>query len=223
MGRNRALVTVLLLLSLSIATFANGPERDVSAQHPTRGDTIFEMDMNVSEVSEASFIGEDAGDLTRRISGAGDVNNDGYDDILIGSNMNSGGGSHSGQTYLILGRSGGWTNLCHEPLTKNRDDAIIHLGRPKKEDDHNIQSKNGYNTKIALAGGAMGVAMVPGKGNVTHIVHLDRACVCLEPGNPPGPHAGTLRPGQLSSMAVHDPGLVQKPGTMAQRRGSFWH
>ncbi|UCE37617.1 MAG: FG-GAP repeat protein [Thermoplasmata archaeon] len=68
-------------------------------------------DVNVSN-SDASFYGEDVMDYSGSagsISIAGDVNGDGYDDILIGAVGNDDGGGSSGQTYLILGKASGWT------------------------------------------------------------------------------------------------------------------
>ena len=62
------------------------------------------------ETQDASFIGEDAGDYAGySLAGAGDVNGDGYDDILIGAFYDDDGGSNAGQTYLILGKSTGWS------------------------------------------------------------------------------------------------------------------
>jgi len=66
------------------------------------------IDANLSN-ADASFWGEDADDLSgRSIAGAGDVNGDGYDDILIGAIWDEDGGSQSGQTYLIFGKASGW-------------------------------------------------------------------------------------------------------------------
>ena len=36
------------------------------------------------------------------------MNDDGFDDILIGADNDEEGGSGAGQTYLILGKPGGW-------------------------------------------------------------------------------------------------------------------
>ena len=74
----------------------------------------WEMDTNLS-ASDASFRGENVGDWSGySVAGAGDVNGDGYDDILIGAQCNDAGGDGAGQTYLILGKSSDWamdTNL----------------------------------------------------------------------------------------------------------------
>ncbi|MBW2978331.1 FG-GAP repeat protein [Candidatus Woesearchaeota archaeon] len=53
--------------------------------------------------ADASFIGESDGDSSSESIASGDVNNDGYDDILIGANVNDDGGSDAGKTYLIYG------------------------------------------------------------------------------------------------------------------------
>ncbi len=66
-------------------------------------------DFNMNNLSEANgmvrFIGRNAGDQATFVSNAGDVNNDGYADLLIGGWTADGGGADSGEAYLILGRS----------------------------------------------------------------------------------------------------------------------
>ncbi len=60
--------------------------------------------------ADASFIGEHEWDNAGfSLAGAGDVNGDGYDDILIGAYSNNDGGESAGQVYLILGKPAGWS------------------------------------------------------------------------------------------------------------------
>jgi hypothetical protein len=56
--------------------------------------------------ADASFTGEEKRDQAgRRLSGAGDVNNDGYDDLLVGAPHNERGGPLAGAAYVIYGRA----------------------------------------------------------------------------------------------------------------------
>ena len=58
--------------------------------------------------ADASFIGANAHDGTSIGAYRGDVNNDGYNDILVGSPGNEDGGPYAGKAYLIFGKSSGW-------------------------------------------------------------------------------------------------------------------
>lgn len=62
------------------------------------------LDYPLSE-SDASFLAEEAEDeLGRRVSGAGDVNGDGYSDFLLSASRNDQAGDDAGKVYLLLGR-----------------------------------------------------------------------------------------------------------------------
>jgi hypothetical protein len=57
----------------------------------------------------ASFLGEADDDLAGwSVAGAGDVNGDGYGDLLIGAQGNDDSGSAAGAAYLVLGGPDGW-------------------------------------------------------------------------------------------------------------------
>ncbi|MBM4249772.1 MAG: hypothetical protein FJ149_10160 [Euryarchaeota archaeon] len=89
-------------------------------------------DLNLSR-AHASFWGEDAGDYSGySVAGAGDVNGDGYDDILIGAYEDDDGGTSAGQTYLILGKASGWardTDLSAASASFWGEDADDFSGR----------------------------------------------------------------------------------------------
>ena len=65
------------------------------------------MNFNLSD-AECSFTGKTQSDKLHVVSNAGDINMDGYDDILLGSPGNDDGGAEAGKVYLIYGYPGGW-------------------------------------------------------------------------------------------------------------------
>ena len=83
------------------------------------GEDISAIDLS-NLASDAGFIiqGDDTGDhLGWSVSAAGDVNNDGYDDIIVGApdNDNTRGGAprtiDAGETYIIFGKAGGFGTI----------------------------------------------------------------------------------------------------------------
>ena len=84
---------LLLIVGFALALMAVG-----------EADAGWSMDTDLSD-ADASFWGEGANDWSGgAVSGAGDVNADGYDDFIIGACGDDDGGTSAGQTYLILGK-----------------------------------------------------------------------------------------------------------------------
>jgi predicted outer membrane repeat protein len=68
------------------------------------------LDMLMNGVAAATFLGEAEDDYAgTSLDAAGDVDGDGYDDIIIGAFGNDEMGAGAGQAYLVLGRPAGWT------------------------------------------------------------------------------------------------------------------
>ena len=71
-------------------------------------------DMSLAS-ADARLIGEHRGDAGHSVSTAGDVNSDGYSDILVGAHLHqcwtSPGGASCGAAYLILGSSSGFSDM----------------------------------------------------------------------------------------------------------------
>jgi len=55
------------------------------------------------------IVGAEAGDWSgRSVASAGDINGDGYDDLIIGAGRADSGGMSSGTAYVVFGHAGGW-------------------------------------------------------------------------------------------------------------------
>ncbi|RPH90290.1 MAG: hypothetical protein EHM72_19305, partial [Calditrichaeota bacterium] len=69
--------------------------------------SLWTKNADMEAACDASYLAESAGDWAgHRVSGLGDVNGDGYADLLIGANHRPiGDNSYAGTVYLILGRA----------------------------------------------------------------------------------------------------------------------
>ena len=53
--------------------------------------------------------GDEAGDQTGwSVSSAGDVNGDGFDDLIVGARLGDDGGSDAGEAYVVFGTASGF-------------------------------------------------------------------------------------------------------------------
>ena len=91
------------------------PNSDEGAMNAGKAYLIFGASLSAEnlDLSEAdfTFIGEDIEDFAGlAVASAGDVDGDGFDDILISSRVNDDGGNDTGKTYLILASSLDSTN-----------------------------------------------------------------------------------------------------------------
>ena len=99
--------------------------------------------------------GDAAGDaLGISVSGAGDINNDGYDDLIVGAYRGDGGGSHSGEAYIIYGKAG----------TAGTQFGT-RVGRSQVLDTTNLAPTDGFILQGDAAGDWLGVS-VSGAGDI---------------------------------------------------------
>lgn len=83
--------------------------------------------------ADASFFGETAGDRAGYVCIPGDVNGDGYDDIVIGAPANDESRVDAGKTYLFFGKEYGWdmrTSLANADASFVGEGEGDQSGRP---------------------------------------------------------------------------------------------
>ena len=98
------------------------PENDAGGNETGQAYLVFgkavDWDVEVDlGTADASFWGEAVADNAGAVvAGAGDVDGDGFDDMLISAPRSDEAAFESGQTYLVLGRSTGWIQDIHLSL-----------------------------------------------------------------------------------------------------------
>lgn len=77
---------------------------DSASNADTGGDTGPDSGSDTDTDAPVTYTGEAAGDVAGcAVAGAGDVNGDGYDDVLVGAFRNDDGGLDAGAAYVVLG------------------------------------------------------------------------------------------------------------------------
>ena len=89
----------------------------------------FESIFNLSKLDSSSgflLAGIDAGDKSGvSVSGAGDVNGDGFDDLIIGAGNAEPNGSYSGESYVVFGRaSNAAPDAADDAVTTDEDTPL---------------------------------------------------------------------------------------------------
>jgi len=64
---------------------------------------LFFGGQDMDNISDVEFSGEGEYDYFGGVSGAGDLNGDGFYDVIIGANQNDGGGNNAGRAYIFFG------------------------------------------------------------------------------------------------------------------------
>ena len=78
------------------------------------GDLSFDTGVGISAPLGAAFkiIGEAESDFAgNSVSSAGDVNGDGFDDLIVGAKFNEEGGTRAGAAYVVFGKGDGFANI----------------------------------------------------------------------------------------------------------------
>ena len=93
------------------------------------GPVVGQLDLSLAN---AKLVGENAYDYVGQVfghsvSGAGDVDGDGQDDVLVGAASNDGGGDNAGAAYVVLGPVTGTLDLslADAKLVGNNDFAGV--------------------------------------------------------------------------------------------------
>ncbi len=104
--------------------------------------------------------GSDAGDKSSfSVSNAGDVNGDGYGDVIIGAPYGDPNGSNSGESYVVFGASGGFDAAIELSNLDGNDGFVLNGSRKLDQIGHSVSyagdvNGDGYGDLII---GAVGV------------------------------------------------------------------
>ncbi len=126
--------------------------------------------------------GDMPGDRAGSVSGAGDVNGDGFADLIVGANQGDDGGTDAGEAYVVFGKEGGFGNDVSIPLSDGSMVVrrVVDLSSLAVGDGFIIQGDAGDDQAGFSVSGA---GDVNGDGFADLIVGANRADVNTSDGN----------------------------------------
>ena len=114
-----------------------------------KDDDAFAATMNLSELDGSDGFrinGESAGDRSGySVSSAGDINGDGYDDIIIGAPQADPNGSSSGSVYVVFGKESGFSRVIEPSELDGSDGFRINGGSAGDSSGRSVSSAGDFN------------------------------------------------------------------------------
>ena len=103
--------------------------------------------MNI--IADVIITGETAGDnLGYSVSSAGDVNGDGFSDLIVGAHLNDAGGTNAGRAYIFFG-GGSMNNIADVTITGDQDQNQLGISTSSASD----VNADGFNDVMIGASG----------------------------------------------------------------------
>jgi hypothetical protein len=116
---------------VDLACYSKGEDESGETHLFLDGPSLLHHEVEMSG-ADASFLGEGPGDWAGKARGEGDLNGDGFDDLVIRAMYNDQNGPAAGKVYLLLGHSVGWvqdTSLTEADASWLGEEGGDHAGR----------------------------------------------------------------------------------------------
>jgi len=139
------------------------------------GDRSGELDLSSADSTIAAEAPEDELGFGVSVSGAGDVNGDGYADVLLGARNNDGAADNAGAAYVVFGPvdsgasslSTADAKLLGETASNYTGDSVHGAGDVDGDGLDDVLVGSGYNSLGAEEGGAAYLVRGPMEGTIS--------------------------------------------------------